>query len=187
MPNWTFNTITITGEKEELAKMMNDAVKDEQGELHFSSWFPVPETYNKYDTTNHPNGERLVVGEKYWDGLGHKGIVTEELIAELKNATAEQAEKYGAIGWYDYNRKYFGCKWDCDVTIEEQGEDEILLKTDTPWTAPDKFLIRMSERYPNLRFFNHAEYEDGDYQDCEYSEGGLESIVEQGRWSEEEE
>ncbi len=71
MPNWTYNTITIRGNDGTLAKMMNDAVKEENGKLALQSWFPIPETFLKYDTTNHPNGDRFKVGEEYWDGRSH--------------------------------------------------------------------------------------------------------------------
>ena len=171
MPNWTFNTITINGNKQDIAKMLNDAVKNDEGKTTFSSWFPVPETYNKYDTTNHPNGNRLVVGERYHDGLGNEGIVTEELLAEYKQATKEQKEKYGAVGWYDYNCKYFGCKWNCEIEIEEHSDESITLRTDTPWCDPDVFLSRLSERYPNLSIHNHADFEEGHWWDKSYFEG----------------
>lgn len=174
MPNWTFNTITIKGESEALAKMLNDAVKDEDGNIKLSSWFPIPETFLKYDTTNHPNGARFAVGEEYWDGLGHKGIMTEELLNEYKQATKEQKERYGVVGWYDYNCKYLGCKWDCDVDIRTEEKDCIVLHTDTPWTAPTAFLYRMSKRYPTLTFRNDADYEDGNWEVVLYKDGNVE-------------
>ena len=172
MPNWTFNTINIKGEKKDLEKMMNDAVPGKDGKLYFSSWFPVPETFIKYDTTNHPDGKGLKVGDDWWDGLGsHEGKVTEELIEEFKQATKEQKEKYGVVGWYDYNCKMYGCKWNCDLNVEEQYDDEIEITCDTPWSAPDAWLLRMSEKYPTLSFHNHAEYEDGWWEDSDYEDG----------------
>lgn len=172
MPNWTYNTITVRGSKEDLNKMMNDAEKTD-GVLNLSSWFPVPETFKKYDTTNHPNGEGLKVGEEWWDGLGrHDGVVTEELIGEFKQATKEQKEKYGVVGWYDYNRKMYGVKWNSELQLESQTDEEIVLTADTPWSAPDAWLFRMSAKYPTLSFHNHAEYEEGFWEDWDYEEGG---------------
>ena len=189
MPNWTYNTITITGEKEELAKMMNDAVKhdDGDGEIRFSSWFPIPETFLKYDTTNHPNGEGFEVGYGYRDGLGNSGIATEELIAEYKRATKEQREKYGVVGWYDYNKKYFGCKWDCEVRVDdtEQDDETLVLSVMTPWTDCGAFLLRMSARYPTLRFSNYAEYEDDGWQQTDYH-NGVSVLIDEGDTPEEE-
>ena len=189
MPNWTYNTITVRGDKESLNKMMADAVTGKDGKLYFSSWFPVPETFNKYDTTNHPDGEGLKVGEEWWDGLGrHDGVVTEELIEEFKQATREQREKYGVVGWYDYNCKMYGCKWDSELVVESESDTQIVLTAVTPWSAPDAWLMRMSLKYPELVFENHAEYEEGFWEDNVY-EGGDYDQVGSGEmnWDDEEE
>ena len=190
MPNWTYNVITIQGSKSDIDKLMSDAVKKEDGRLYLSSWFPVPESFLKYDTTNHPNGEGLRVGAKLWTGLQEANtgeIVTEELIEEYKRATQEQKEKYGAVGWYDYNCKYFGCKWNCEVEIEEQNDDEIILRSETPWCSPDVFLLRFSKRYPTLHIYNHAFYEEGYWEDYSY-QCGKATFEDKGEeiWDEEE-
>jgi len=173
MPNWTFNTITITGDKDAIKKFKADAVKRGDGTLSLSSWIPTPETFEKYDTTNHPNGEGLKVGDKWWDGLGSHGdeVVTEELIEEFKQATKEQMEKYGVVGWYDYNVKTFGCKWDSEVEIESEEDGRLTLTADTPWTAPHTWLRTLSKKYPELSFNLHAVYEEGFWEDTEYHEG----------------
>lgn len=172
MPNWTYNTITIKGEKKNLDKFMNDAVKLENGKLSLSSWIPTPETFLEYDTTNHPNGKGLKVGEKLYDGIGdQEEVITEELIEEFKQATKEQAEKYGVVGWYDYNVKTFGCKWDCEVVLEKNTNTELVLSVETPWSAPENWLQTLSKNYPELSFKLHAVYEEGFWEDIEYSKG----------------
>lgn len=190
MPNWTFNTITIKGERKDLDKFMADGVREKDGGLYLSSWIPTPETFRKWDTTNHPNGEGLKVGDKWYDGLGdHDGqVVTEELIEGFKRATEEQREKYGVVGWYDYNVKTFGCKWDSEVNVRSEGEREIVLTADTPWSAPERWLRTLSKKYPTLTFFLHAEYEEGYWEDMEFGEG-LKAEKDKGEvvWEEEEE
>lgn len=84
MADWTNNRITIKGSKEDLAKMMGDAVRDKDGKLKLSSWFPVPETFKKYDTTNHPNGKGLKVGKRIDNDDDDSPIITKELIEEYK-------------------------------------------------------------------------------------------------------
>ena len=184
MPNWTYNVITIQGSKSDIDKLMNDAVKKEDGHLYLSSWFPVPESFLKYDTTNHPNGAGLRVGDKLWTGLSNLNgpIVTEELIEEYKKATREQKEKYGVVGWYDYNCKYFGCKWDSEVEIEEREDEQVVLRTDTPWTAPEMFLLRLSLRYPDLYIRDNADYEDGQWEIMEWQNGEGE-LVDKGEYT----
>ena len=180
MPNWTCNTITIEGSKDSLNKFIADAVernpecrdKEDKPQYSLSSWIPTPETFRKWDTTNHPDGQGLKVGDKWYDGLGdHNQLVTEELIEEFKKATEEQREKYGVVGWYDYNRKTFGCKWDSEVFIDAVTDTEIRLSTDTPWSAPENWLRTISAKYPGLTFHLHAEYEEGFWEDLDFKEG----------------
>ena len=198
MPNWTYNTISIKGDKDKLTQFMKDGLANaqtpekegENPQLYLSSWIPTPETFRKYDTTNHPDGKGLKVGEKWWDGLGgHEDqVVTEELIEQFKQATEEQRSKYGVVGWYDYNVKTFGCKWDSEVCVESIGDTEIVLSAETPWSAPENWLRTLSEKYPELTFFLHADYEEGFWEDLSFGEG-LKSELGSGEieWEDEEE
>ena len=190
MPNWTYNEIVVKGEKKNLDKFMSDAIRNGEGGLSLSSWLPIPETYRKYDTTNHPDGKGLKVGEKWWDGFGGHDdqIVTEELIEEFKKATAEQREKYGVVGWYDYNLATFGCKWDSEVEVESEGEEEIILTADTPWSAPEQWLRTISAKYPELTFNLYAQYEEGFWEEMDFHNGRKAEIDSgEANWYEEEE
>lgn len=160
MPNWVFNTIKINGKNEDIEKYLSDASKHENGKLYLSSWIPIPETFKKYDTTNHPNGERLEIGKpiRFWEE--DSPTVTQELIDEYKVATKEQMEQYGVVGWRDYNCMTYGCKWDSRLEVESQVDGELTLFCETPWSPPCNFFHTMSERYPELTFnmsFDSAE------------------------------
>ena len=181
MPNWTYNTIKVEGSKDSLTKFMTDGLANahkpekegDNPQLSLSSWIPTPETFKKYDTTNHPDGKGLKVGDMFCEGHGdHRDkVVTEELIEEFKRATEEQRTKYGVVGWYDYNVKTFGCKWDSEVCVESINDTEINLSAETPWCAPDKWLLTISEKYPDLTFHLHADYEEGFWEDLDFQEG----------------
>ena len=88
MPNWTDNKIIIKGPKDALEKFIADGkvkVGEERVEDHdyaFSSWIPTPETFLKYDTTNHPSGNGLEIGkpERFWED--NSPIVTAARIRE---------------------------------------------------------------------------------------------------------
>lgn len=173
MPNWTYNRIAVKGDKKNLDKFMADAIRSEGGKLSLSSWIPTPETYLKYDTTNYPDGNGLIVGEEWYDGFGSHGgqLVTEELIEEFKKATSEQREKYGVVGWYDYNVMTFGCKWDSEVEVESEGEEEVILSAETPWCAPEQWLRTISAKYPELTFNLDAKYEEGFWEEMDFRNG----------------
>ena len=93
MPNWVYNTITIKGKNADIEQFLSDANKYENETIRFSSWIPVPETFDKYDTTNFPNGERLEIGKPIPLGVEDAPIVTQELINEYN----EVSRAYGFV------------------------------------------------------------------------------------------
>ncbi len=181
MPNWVSNTIKITGKNEDIEKYLSDANKYENGTIRFSSWIPVPETFIKYDTTNYPNGEGLEIGKK----AGYKDdspIATQELIDEYKAATKEQMEQYGVVGWYDYNCKTYGCKWDSPIDTECQVDGELTLSCETPWSPPINFFLTMSERYPKLIFDVTSDSIESGFYIRQLFEKGTATKVESGKY-----
>ena len=63
--------------------------------------------------------------------------------------------KYKADNWYDWNIKNWGIKWDFEIDlleeIEEEG-DEINLQFDTAWAPPLLGLKNISLKYPEMEF-----------------------------------
>ena len=172
MPNWTSNIITVEGPKEVLDKFTADGEPLKNGGYAFSSWIPIPETIKKYDTTNHPNGEGLKVGEPLDLFEKDSPIVTEELIEEFKQATKEQLEKYGVVGWYDWNCANYGCKWNMDFDrFDRVSDTELVIEVDTPWSAPANFLLTISKRYPELTITAESHYEEGEWETIEFQDG----------------
>ncbi len=69
-----------------------------------------------------------------------------------KRAKAYQKKKYGVVGWYDWNRKNYGCKWPMPFLgwdVKKESEDSLCLHTQmqTPWSPPVAF----------CRFINNME------------------------------
>lgn len=168
MPNWVYNKIKVKGNASDLISLINLAlrnsnavevnndgkvatvakavellnekgmfrcgdkelfskepahIKEEKG-IRLSTFLPIPDTFLKFDTTNY---------EK-----------------EFADEARSQKKAYGVVGWYDYNCKYFGCKWDSDISVEYNGKRTITLTTDTPWSPPSQFLVRLHKMFPNL-------------------------------------
>ena len=186
MPNWVFNQITIKGKTENIERFLSDSNKNQNGKLSFSSWIPVPETFEKYDTTNYPNGEGLEVGKPSRPWEEDSPIVTGELIEEYKAATKLQAEQYGVVGWYDYNLETYGCKWDSRVEVKSHTDDGLILICDTPWSAPTNFFITMSNRYPDLSFIMCSDSPENGYYDEYLIEKGQVTVLksEEYNWDE---
>ena len=195
MPDWICSGVGIKGSKEALHKLIkiglensslqstddlqhdfdllvnegkhlvfdeqSNSVKLEKG-LTARTFLPMPETFLLYDTTNYP--------EQYPD------------------AVKEQQEKYGVVGWYDYNRQTLGTKWDFDLTevsLDNMPADlpedttgtsdiwDFFMETETAWNYPDEWMIRIKEMVPELDvsievhygFFNDDDDESVDNDD----------------------
>lgn len=178
-----------------------------KAELTMRSWLPMPQTFIDYDTTN-----KLLPLDKliYFDTNGILGknfpndlevlrrarnideIPTELLLRlqefydDYKNkwekAKVEQQEKYGVVGWYEYNIKTLGTKrntvlYDFDILINNNNEILITFKTDTAWSMPMEWLQTLNEKYKDLTFVAFASEESNEF--CGYID------MNSGTWVEE--
>ena len=160
MPNWVENQIIIKGTEEQILTLLNEILENSNEEkcdtfgaayekvqtsakhkipneektatvlgkgLRFSSVFPIPDTFLLNDTTNEPD--------------------------QFPDAVKEQSEGWGIIGWYDYNLRFFGCKWDCEMSMSimeipiDSNECALSVECDTPWASPIAFLERIMEKF----------------------------------------
>ena len=159
MPNWVRNVVTLKGNAESVKKVV-EFVKSENSVFDFDKIVPQPESIKKYDTTNYPYGEKLVVGEPLDRFEKDSPIVTEELIEEYKVASKEQMNKYGVIGWYDWNRKYWGTKWNACEAYFNASDDTF--NFDTAWSAPLEVLEALGKLFPEVEFeFMYADEDSG--------------------------
>lgn len=143
MPNHVTNQVWFSGNPESIARLQA-FVCTEDNPFDFEKIVPMPETYHKYDTTNHPDARGLEVGKhvNQWDD--NTPIVTEELIEEYKRATAEQRDKYGVVGWYNWHCRYWGTKWNSYDHDSDNG-----YTFNTAWSAPLPVLERLSQLFPD--------------------------------------
>ena len=160
MPNWVKNNVALKGTKEQMTKLFSQVadvktwedVENKIGnlELTMRSFLPMPQTFLDWDTTNDM--------EKFeWFCKG-KNQPKEELRKEYENyvrgykaACEHQTKMYGCVGWYDYNCKTLGCKWDAyllNLTIADELEkDDIVIVyfyVETAWSRPIPFLQHLA-------------------------------------------
>lgn len=187
MPNWSYNTIALQGKKEavhefiklglrnsnlevsdDIVKDFNLLVSDGQTKVTVSeghdfeakkretcyekylsarTFLPMPDTFLMYDTTNYANEFPIEV-------------------------VKEQKEKYGAVGWYDYNCLTLGTKWNfglCDhdqtATLEEvaPGVWRFQFYCETAWSMPLAWCGAMKKQFPDLTVAIYANEESGAY------------------------
>ena len=54
--------------------------------------------------------------------------------------------------WYSWNIDHWGTKWDACDTHYAYHEGEASYGFDTAWGPPEKWLVAVGQKYPNLRF-----------------------------------
>ena len=208
MPNWCYNTIVIQGKKDALHKLIkiglensglestDDIEKDfirlrDEGKhkvenendeivltdgLTARTFTPMPDVFFGGDTTNYP--------DKY------------------PEKAKEQKEKYGVVGWYDYNLDTLGTKWDFKIGNPDNGEEflakfeeletrnicRITFDCDTAWSAPIEWMKAIRRLVPELfigimcneemRNFCYTAYIDENFNDVDFRDrtGDLEDL-----------
>lgn len=194
MPNYVQNRTLIAGTKENVINFLNKVANKKatldkalqwnaeewflhilnintKQELTLRSWYRLPKTFKKWDTTNN-----MLTLEQFKRLSKNDGWAEEVILQEYekycngwKNAKNYQVKNYGVYGWYDYNIKTLGCKWDCYVEMFflEMRNDKIIieLRIESPWSSPTEWFEKVSLDY-NLLVVNYADEEVGFFNDA---------------------
>lgn len=156
MPNWVQNTVALKGTKQQMTKLFSQVADVKTWEdvennidnfqLTMRSFLPMPQTFVDWDTTNDM--------EKFEWFCRDKNQSEEELRQEYekyvrgyKDACEHQQKMYGCVGWYDYNCKTLGCKWNADlenisIAVKLKKDDIVIVyfSIKTAWSIPIPFL-----------------------------------------------
>lgn len=82
----------------------------------------------------------------------HPELVEEykKYVRGYKRAKAYLAKKYGAVGWYDWNCKNYGCKWSMEIerwaVVKETDCFCLSAFTETPWAPPIAFFDFLNKK-----------------------------------------
>lgn len=164
MPNWCFNTITITAKTAKEIKAIVEFLKGDKAEdgspFDFSKILPQPA-----ELVNRQFG-----GEDIQGSPEHVALV------------AELERKYGASSLYDWNCNNWDTKWNaCEATL-----DEIVIKKDkaskekwngyyvqyrfeTAWSPPVNVMRKLSGLFEDVLVELYFTEEAKMYPDCEMS------------------
>lgn len=170
MPNWCYNRMEISGDKEELGRFMSivrNVPLNEDGsrpqDFILTSLMPMPlaleGSHSPVPESPEPNPN--------WEVRLMEGAITQEWFDDLcknqvdrYNAGQALLEQTGYTSWYEWQHDNWGIKWgDCGSRIDSdynESCDRVSLYFETPW-APfgDKFMTHVSTTFPNLTFVNH--------------------------------
>lgn len=188
MPNWVENKVIISGTKNNMLNLFSKVLGKKASyaswedylnidtytnanakKITMRSWLPMPKTFKEWDTTNNMKRfEWFAEGKNLSQEELHKEY--EKYVRGYKRACQYQREKYGVVGWYDYNCLTLGCKWDAELThlsILEETKDTIIIAftLETAWSMPIPFLKHLTTFGVNV--MTHS-IEEGDFFDQIY-------------------
>jgi hypothetical protein len=163
MPNWSFNSLKISGNRSDMSELYNNILKEEVDSevFRFSNVFPMP---SKIKNTISPSSSAL--GRKWMDvdvnearnskidgileGTGSPNLIP------IENNTPEKCDllrkEFGVDNWYDWNVKTYGTKWDIFVGENEftKSETEFSCSFDTAWSPPINFITKLQKKFPKV-------------------------------------
>ena len=140
MPNWTRNSLTVEGNKDELRKMI-DSVQN--GDNPFSlekivtepDWKNTPNSDGELPTYDNPN----------------------TLDECLRWSDGKQDMR-----WYDWRSKLWGTKWDtCETEVTNDSDTVWQVDFLTAWSDPRPAIEALARKHPTLTFAVYAEHECG--------------------------
>jgi len=131
MPNWCYNTLTLSGDADVISRIKDWYKQSDKEEVGlFGIFYPLPSELR--DTT-----------------------------APSREPNKTLIEKFGVSDWYGFALRNWGTKWDVrEIYTEAETENEIRLSFDTAWSPPIQFYEKLSEDYPEL-IISASYYEGG--------------------------
>ena len=182
MPNWVYTSMAVSGKKEDLL-----AFAEKASQQHETQWLSEGWIRNEDGTnTKVPDEERKIEIQlsgttpmSFWNFLrptdeelpyyfGNKVKPEDE-----PNPDATQEERlakallFEGSGWYDWNIRNWGCKWDAndeelDNDLDKlEPHDTLSYRFSTAWSPAEGAFRAMTEQHPELTFEFHCEEEQG--------------------------
>ena len=181
MPNWVYNTMDISGKKDDLLAFVAKA-----GLEHQTGFVEDSQTWNEktksWDAI--PEGERVIKEQfdkpnaiSFWNFIrptdeqlpyyfGQKSVPKPETNDE--SSILESVLDFSGDDWYSWNIRNWGVKWDANNDHISYGDPEKLKDTDslgyqfeTAWSIPEPVFRAMVEQHPELSFTFGCEEEQG--------------------------
>ena len=169
MPNWCVNQIDITGDAEEVAKLV-EFVKSDESAFTFENIVPPPATemyssagsHNKYvcgcESVAEPDPENE--GRYFW-------VIDGKKVDFFGKCPTHNEPSFGnhPDNWYNWNIENWGTKWSAaevwSTEDYEVGDRCIEYSFDTAWSPAEPIVAALAAKFPKL----HIEHR--------YCEGGM--------------
>ena len=156
MPNWTSNTIRVTGDPAAIREFLVFMRGGDDQHFDFNCVIPMPDLLRHTGSGFHKFGEEE---HRTWYVINPDLALWDEGYAEnIRPFTPEEKAalaEIGAAGWYDWSTSNWGTKWNaCHVEIDDIAENDstIDIKFDTAWSAPFPVFQAIAAKFQNLTF-----------------------------------
>ncbi len=183
MPNHVTNIIAYSGDRKQIAEMLETIKNDEYGigTIDFNKIIPMPESLNIEAGSRTDRGLRQYrefVSEYLFENRmksvdvreipqttevdylkQHADIKADEW--QLGKTAALNLQLYGASTWYEFANGHWGTKW--NAYSYEEGVDYTqnnALWFQTAWGAPHPVIAKLAEMYPAVEFTHEWADED---------------------------
>ena len=161
MPNWVYNSVSIRGDKASLIAFRDKASKlspngiAEDGSLTYDQTDTnVISFWNFVEPTNKTAYFEAAHGTK------PEGYEAWDLDAKMAYDLSFKTD-----GWYDWNVREWGTKWDaCDSNFDDHTEEKapsLYYSFNTAWSIPEPAFTAMVRQHPELDFDFESEEEQG--------------------------
>jgi hypothetical protein len=148
MPNWVYNTISVSGTKEDIEAFVAKATA-----VH-------PETFDE------ATGKVVYTTEpafSFWNFVAPPDEAVETGVYFGIHGYADgKAVGDTPDNWYNFQCDQWGTKWDaCDVDLSFTDENSVHISYNTAWSIPTPVMGAMVEQHPELTFEFWCEEEQG--------------------------
>jgi hypothetical protein len=160
MPNWVYNTLTVTGDEHEIARMKKQLSRR------------IPRPVRDGDGTETVSGQWVAedVEFSFWNITAPDESEWVDYFTVNKDNTLPY--------WYKWNTANWGCKWDAGVhEIVDIEKDSYTVTMETPWSPPIQAVQALSAQYPSLYVSLSYEEEQGWGGNSEFENG--DTVVEE--------
>lgn len=154
MPNWCYNTLTVSGKDEDI-KAFKTRAKGDKTDLSLDSLYPMPvelkDSRSPADVV--PDAEypkKLAEAKKLQEA--NKGNQFYDSMPISESESRRLIMLYGSNNWYDWRIGHWGCKWDVQAELVRDEPRKLEYIFDSPWSPPINWLERVSIDFPKLRF-----------------------------------
>jgi hypothetical protein len=177
MPNWVYNSLSVSGDEEELTKLVNKMNKSfESNHWQLNKMGEYVEETTIY--SNPVFSFRNIICPTDLDSYNTKpefNKVTGNVMADLIEGIATGED------WYHWNLRNWGTKWDVAVAddfeysetkMEQQSSTDLIYYFNTAWSPVDsRMLTILSEEFPTIEFDYYWEEEQGWGGEADISNG----------------